>query len=76
MRIFDPRDGKTYKVSNLRIVGHSVPDNTTGEMRNIQCVEYTVKSKRKDWGYYMGLDAFRGANPNVRLEELGNGDSE
>ncbi len=76
MRILDPRDGRTYKVSNLRIVGHSVPDDVTGKMRNIQCVEYTVKSKREDWNYYMGLEAFKEANPNVRLEELSNGNSE
>lgn len=64
IKIIDPRDFKTYKVNDLKIIYHDIPD-PNGELINTKCVEYTILGHNHEWGFWMLFEDFEKANSKI-----------
>jgi len=65
MKIFDPRDNKTYDIENLRTTVHQLI--VDGKKEAVDCVEYTVIGTSHKWDFWMKYSDFSRANLNTAM---------
>lgn len=66
MRIFDSRDSRNYRIKDLRVVYHNIP-NKKGKMKAVKCVEYTVIGKNHEWPFWMSYKEFKLSNFHIEI---------
>lgn len=65
--IKDKRDNRIYRVENLHVAYHQIPDEK-GDIHATKCVEYTVMGENHNWDFWMFYEDFKKANPNIHIK--------
>ena len=69
-KINHPLINKPVKVTDLRRVFYSVPDEVTGTEALVEFVEFNVNGEGRNWPGFLKLSEFRTANPTLNMDAI------